>query len=547
MRNAVLVSLLLSLLLSIAITAQPITETIEVSVINVDVVVTDGKGNRVTGLTANDFELFEAGKRKAITNFAEYQSSLTAGTAAIEGPRTMAAALPRQPRTLVVFIEHSRLTPFHAKEMYDALRNVVRETISDGDRVMVLSWYGERYKQRLVERSAFTNDVAAVEAVLSQMEREHVHGPFDVSGAGGSIGDEEEAAETEPATGEPSVHTLATASRERSQMKQLTAALETLMHSVSGFEGRKLMLMAVNNYGLYSLGSTFYTETLPVDRRREYSNRTIHDSLVRTANATGVSLYPIYPSGLRWSGPTGGGGLGPTPETDLARGSGDYNTLFNQAMALSDIADRTGGLAAWGAANIAAMLPKMAEDLETYYSLGYRAPGTSQGIARKLEVRTKNRDWTVRARREFVEKSDEEAVKDRVIANLYQASAGSLPFEVEQGTPRSTGRNRWEVPLKLRIPINALTTLPDGSAEAGQFSVYAASGAVAGVMSDVQRRSQPFRIPKEELAKAKESHFTYDFAMQLDEKANRLSIAVVDETGKEIGLRQLAVAGRATQ
>ncbi len=39
------------------------SETIEVRVINVDVVVTDKKGQPVTGLTRNDFDLYQNGQR----------------------------------------------------------------------------------------------------------------------------------------------------------------------------------------------------------------------------------------------------------------------------------------------------------------------------------------------------------------------------------------------------------------------------------------------------------------------------------------------------
>lgn len=186
----------------------------------------------------------------------------------------------------------------------------------------------------------------------------------------------------------------------------------------------------------------------------------------------------------------------------------------------------------------------MADDLETYYSLGYRAPGTTHGIARKLEVRTKNRAYKVRNRSQFVEKSETEAVKDRVIANLYQSFPGSIPFELETGQPRSTGRNRWELPVTVRIPISALTALPTGNGAAGEFSVYAATGSVLGVTSDVQRRSQPFTIPAADADKAKASHFTYEVVLQIDEKANRVSVGVVDETGRDSGFKQIAIPSR---
>ena len=50
---------------------EKLVETIEVKVVNVDVVVTDRAGNPVTGLTKNDFVLFENGKPQEITNFYE--------------------------------------------------------------------------------------------------------------------------------------------------------------------------------------------------------------------------------------------------------------------------------------------------------------------------------------------------------------------------------------------------------------------------------------------------------------------------------------------
>src|SRR3954452_12875404 len=47
----------------------PLVEKIDVSVVNVDVTVTDRHGQPVAGLTRNDFEIFEDGKPQTITNF----------------------------------------------------------------------------------------------------------------------------------------------------------------------------------------------------------------------------------------------------------------------------------------------------------------------------------------------------------------------------------------------------------------------------------------------------------------------------------------------
>src|SRR5437660_1113968 len=61
-----------------------IGETIEVSLVNLDVFVTDKTGQRVRGLGKEDFEILENGVRQPITNFTEYthESTLTLQTPA---------------------------------------------------------------------------------------------------------------------------------------------------------------------------------------------------------------------------------------------------------------------------------------------------------------------------------------------------------------------------------------------------------------------------------------------------------------------------------
>src|SRR5687768_16935281 len=85
-------------------------ESIDVSIVNVDVFVTDRKGNRVRGLTASDFEILENGRPQPVTNSAEYAREQRRGGTVADVPATApgaddtAAASP-QKRTIVLFIE----------------------------------------------------------------------------------------------------------------------------------------------------------------------------------------------------------------------------------------------------------------------------------------------------------------------------------------------------------------------------------------------------------------------------------------------------------
>jgi VWFA-related protein len=536
-------------------------ESIEVSIVNVEVHVTDKQGNRVTGLRTEDFEIRENGKVQPITNFSEYVSAGSAGTVTVEAApgsaplssSIAAEAPPRLRRSIVLFIEPITLANFRAKEFFDSLRTLLRRTVEKGDQVSIVT-----FVRATRIRQPFTDDMASIDTTLAALEKE-------MSGAEGNSYDESkfvlaEAASFEkeyeealselgfPAPGsnaQVSMSELAAARRELFLIRQKTAALESLIQSISGADGRKIVIMATRRFGLYA-GAQYFGGTVPPNYRQELDTAQYRQSLIATANANSVTIYPLHPEGL------GGGShndpsisgqdrMESTLEQDLSRLSFGNTVLMNESAALDEVAVATGGASAWGSANIAKLLPRVGDDLESYYSLAYRATATGKDAARKIVVTTKNPAHVVRARKQFVEKSETTQIKDRVRSNLFQRVEGSsaqIPFDVAVGTIRKTGRNRWAVPLKIRIPIGSLTTLPRGPEESGAFSVFFATGGVLGVMSEVEQRTQQFTIPRGDVARAKSSHFTYDLELAIDQLVKSLSIAVMDDVGKEFGLKR---------
>ena len=91
-------------------TLPPAGDTIDVSIVNVDVFVTDRRGKRITGLTPNDFVIRENGRVQPITNFAEYApdaEDLTTSRANHSGKRT-----------ILVFVERFSLPTFRTGPMF---------------------------------------------------------------------------------------------------------------------------------------------------------------------------------------------------------------------------------------------------------------------------------------------------------------------------------------------------------------------------------------------------------------------------------------------
>src|SRR5947208_1513310 len=120
-RHAMLALLLFTLLPAAA--QKPLIpglgETIEVSIVNVDVFVTDSNGKRVRGLTKDDFEVFENGVKQPISNFAEYTGETTSAQgAAAAAPAAAPAPASRQKRTIVLFLERFFVPPQQNKPLF---------------------------------------------------------------------------------------------------------------------------------------------------------------------------------------------------------------------------------------------------------------------------------------------------------------------------------------------------------------------------------------------------------------------------------------------
>ena len=105
----------------------------DVNLVQVDAVVTDGRGRHITDLTAADFEVSQAGKERRITHF-EYVPA-----ASKESPRGLAAASPAQlsreevRRTLLFYIDDLHLSASEFALSRTALLRFIDENMRDND------------------------------------------------------------------------------------------------------------------------------------------------------------------------------------------------------------------------------------------------------------------------------------------------------------------------------------------------------------------------------------------------------------------------------
>jgi len=282
--------------------------------------------------------------------------------------------------------------------------------------------------------------------------------------------------------------------------------------------------------------------------RMEFDTRSIIQSLYETANANGVVVYPMFPEGVAVQGAAGGerGTLRDNTPLSAAQrprrgGAIGYEYLIqnNETPVLQEVARRTGGIPAWGSGEVEKVLTTVRDDFDTYYSLAYRTTPRSLDRARSIVVKMKNPALVARSRREVIEKSDQTRMEDRVLASLFQDQTNArLPFAISLGHRRG-GDNKFRIPVTIRVPISALTLLPNGPNFSGGFSVYIAwTGRIGGV-GDATHETKLFHIPQDDIDRARKSYFTYQFEVGADRRTDRLSLAVVDEVSREYGLRMI--------
>ena len=530
---------------------QPNTfgEVLEVGLTNVDVVVTDRSGAPVPGLTSADFEVLENGKPQPITNF--FASAGGGGSAALL-PDGTAPAEGAVARKFIFYIDDTSLSLDNRRAVFPAVRKFLATQLRAGDQAMVVSWNHE-----LKVRTPWTSDLTAIDAALQQLASEASGAAYlhaDKLRVERLISKLAEEANTPGTALRPNWHELENAARSyaeayRNELSHSANALARLLASLSGVDGKKVLVIATETLPTIAGAELFEhlenvrlsielsptsflraqaSEQSKITNLTRYNVESLIDTLARAANATNVTIYGINPKGM--GGPASG-------KTELQM-PGEMNVDFtrsDQSLAgINILANRTGGVAMVGApAELA--LTRIGNDLDAYYSLGYKSTkGTSN--ERKIEVHAKRPGLRVRTRTHVYYRSLEREMADRVIANHLQTTvANGLNVSLQADALVSDGL-RPILPVRVVIPVDMLTLLPDGKGGVtGGFSVFTCSGDGSGETSGVNVQSHGLAFTAEQAAQLKGRRIGFAIQVPLENGRDRISIGVLDHVSQEQG------------
>lgn len=527
-------------------------ETVDIEVINIDVYVTDRKGNPVTGLTIDDFEIYENRRQQKLTNFYEVRERhvVTSERPVLEAqaepaavPEAEAPTPAHLQRRVVFFIDNVSLAPFSRNRVFKAMKEFVVEVMEPGDQAMVVTW-----NRSLQIRLPFTTNTDQVLEVLETISGESTTGVQRQSSK------RQVQSQIRSATGY--AEAIAIARQEALALEhdvKITAdAVRSLIAMIGGTEGKKALVITSEGFELQpGLDLFYFIEDIGRDRWGPTTGillegfRTLSTSVIQSlaheANAHGVTLYTVHAGGL-----AGGSAPGSAEEQEPLSMQVHNIAISNSTDALRLMADITGGIATVGTNNFRAAFERIERDFNSYYSLGYRSGTQRVDRRRNIEVRAKNKSYQVRSRRSFVEKSIDTEMSDRVLANLFhQSSTNDLGIFLTTKMPTPEDRGTFRVPVEVHIPIDQLTFLPgEDGFHRGGFSLWLVVADTRNDTSDVQKQEHSITLTDDQLAQLKGRTYIYTVPLILRSGRNTISVGLVDQFSRQRGFARQDVLAK---
>jgi VWFA-related protein len=540
--------------------APRVGDSIDVRVVNVEVVVTDRWGKRVTDLKPGDFRLKVDGKPVSVEYFTEVRDSRAVAPAS-SGEAASAATLPGiEPGETIgtnylVFIDSLFSIQQHRNIVLSSMKKELSQ-LGPGDRVSIVAWDGGK----LVRLAGWTGSREEIVEALDRAMKLPSHGVVrrielqrllsDLSDASGiSWDDDDQANEVlEHLAGNSVGLTLAEVAYARVLGYQIASASHAVISTMRGSSvppGRKVLLLLSGGWP-FSLES-YLRGDKPLALSRELSdNLPALKMLADTANLLGYTIYPVDVPGVtsafgdithdpldkQGSVIMGNGtsidgasysGQAPPPSTYTS-----VNSFRDQETegTLYYLAKQTGGKPLLNG-NRELALGGAKDDTRSYYWLGFTPDWQRDGKAHRVTVEMTKRGLRARSRQGFLDLTrGAEAGMKVESALLFGDLPEGKPLELHLGTAvKGAKRGVTDIPLTVDIPVEAVTVLP---AE-GQYMAQAQLRLIAtdeqGNQSTLPTLGIKLTAPKQPEPGAK---LRYTTTVHLRGRANQLVAAVYD-------------------
>ncbi len=530
-------------------------ESVRVDVVNVDVYVTDSKGKRVTGLTADDFVVLEDGRPVEITNFYAVEGGQPTEPAPPVAPPEPVGDEPAEPRLkpgrlslpedqrlhVVLYFDNQFLRPFNRNRVAKKVREFLHSQIGPEDKVMLVT-----YDKELHRRHPFTSNMRAISSTLDEI--------LTLTGSAVTTETERRGAirriERSRSLSEAWSHADFYAKSRYHELNLSIDALKKLVSSLAGLPGRKALLYVSDGLPMnagedifYLIDEQFQTQSSGKLQANRYSARLRFRELIAQANANRVTFYTLEAAGLDFHSSLSAEQGGSSRVTGGSHIDVDFIRDTNHQTTLMMLARDTGGLATFNSNNITGALDRMAADFDSYYSLGYQPALREEGRYHKIEVKMKRRGLKVRHRNGYRDKTAETRVAEGTLAALFYGwERNPLGVELQStGAGQRQDNGNFLVPIKVRIPLGKVTLVPTDQMHHAQLHVSVAVIDEEGRVSSVQQTPVPINIPNAEVEIAKQQFFVYEASLLMRKGYQEVAVGVRDDFPGETSYVRLGV------
>jgi VWFA-related protein len=531
-------------------------DEVEVTVVNVDVYVRDGKGRPVEGLTKEDFVISQDGVEMPITNFAVldqrvYEHALQEVDMPGATPSPAPDAAERsniRPIYVVLYIDNENIHPLQRNRVIRNVREFVVESLIEPVQMMVVS-----FERSLKIVQPFSNSTREVNQALSSMTR-YSGGRVERDNARSKImGRMAEVTEDSNYSDDSGNRTaaeisikneiMAYAEEEVNNLNFTLSGIRQTLAMISGIDGRKSIVYVSSGLPMtpglglmYEYASVFRDSSI-LSRRSQVDRTRDFQSLAATANGQEVSLYTIDATGLN---PIDGIDAEYKYSRDPTAAS---IGMKNFQDSLKYLADATGGIAVVNTNDPSLGLAKIREDLFTYYSIGYTLSSSGRDRVHRIKVELPgHKGYELRYRRRFIEKSLETQVQDRVFSSLMvDIDDNPMSLRVAADDPAPASGERWTVPLHLSFPIDKVALIPEAGEYVGRLVLFLGARDIKGRNSELQRQEHEIRVPAEDLERARDQRFGIDLQLLLEESQHRIAVGVMDRVTRQSSYERVVV------
>ncbi|MEZ5345759.1 MAG: VWA domain-containing protein [Pyrinomonadaceae bacterium] len=542
------------------------TVKISTALIQIDVSVTDKKGRIVTGLSPEDFEIFENDTKQKITSFSFISSvpdpvadqNLKAEEFEIPPPPAAELKPSEIRRTIAIVVDDLSFSFESVNYVKRALKSFVKNQMQYGDLVAIV-----RASGGIGSLQQFTTNKSYLYESIDKIRWKKNRGggqigvfkPFSVgSGELDTKGYDTDSPDRDIVNAEGTIDAF----RKDVFVSGTLGAMQYVIDGIKPLPGRKSMLLMSDGFEIFNRGQNGLTESTSIVEKL--------DNLIESANEAAVVIYSIDTRGLQTLNFTAADDLGSRPIQNRVPVAGTIattaitqdktealardrrNTFAAMQDGLNYLAKETGGLFVRNTNDIYGGIKTMLND-QSYYLLAYEPDSDNfdpeKDRFNKLDIRVKRDDVKVRYRSGFFGTSGEQtnSLAANSPANERLNNALISPFPVSDININLSslfqGNEKSKLFINSLLYIDVSDLIFSDSANGRKkavFDLLAANVDENGVPTDQLNKTFTMEITADVYERMKKEGFIYYFTLPIKEAgAYQMRVAIRDKASDKIG------------